>query len=221
VYVPSGIAALLVATVPLWMALFAHFFAHDRLRGLSAAGIGLGLVGVAVLFRPGAAGGASPVAMLALLVAPLCWAAGSLYSVRAPLPSRPLVATGMEMIAGGVVLFVAAAAHGEFGQVHLDAVSVRSLLAFAYLIVFGSIIAFSAYIWLLRQAPTSLISTYAYVNPLVAVLLGWWLLGERISWQTLVAAGIIVVAVAMILSHSSRARRAARPDLGGSAAEVA
>jgi drug/metabolite transporter (DMT)-like permease len=222
VYVPSGIAALVVATVPLWMALFAHFFARERLGMLSAAGIGLGLVGVAVLFRPGAAGGASPVAMLALLIAPVCWAGGSLYSLRAPLPSRPLVATAMEMIAGGAVLLVAAAAHGEFSQVHLASVSVRSLLAFAYLIVFGSITAFSAYIWLLKQAPTSLISTYAYVNPLVAVLLGGWLLDERISWQTLVAAGIIVAAVATILSHSSRARRVGCPDLGGSSAtEVA
>ena len=206
-YVPSGIAALLVATVPLWMALFAHLFVGERMRRLAGLGIGVGLLGVALLLRPGAGGGASPVAMLAVLISPLCWAAGSLYSRRAPLPSRPLVATGMEMLAGGAALFVAAAAHGELGQVHADRVTTRSVLAFSYLVVFGSLVAFSAYIWLLRHASTSLVSTYAYVNPLVAVMLGWWLLGEQVSLQTLVAAAFIVAAVAMILSRPSSARQ--------------
>jgi len=212
-YVPSGIAALLVATVPLWMVLLARLFAGERLHPLAAAGIGVGLAGVALLLRPGAGGGAAVVAMLALLVSPLGWAAGSLYARRAHLPSRPLVATGMEMLAGGVVLGLAAAARGELGQVHLHAISVRSGLAFAYLIVFGSLVAFTAYIWLLRHASTSLVATYAYVNPLVAVLLGWALLGERITAQTLVAAGVIVVAVAMILARGPRSRPASRPDL--------
>ena len=220
-YVPSSIAALLVATVPLWMALFAHFSAAERMHPLTALGIVTGLIGVALLLRPGAGGGASPYAMLAVLVSPLCWSAGSLYARRAPLPSRPLVANGMEMLAGGAVLFVAAAAHGELGQVHLHAVSLRSLLALSYLMVFGSIIAFSAYIWVLRHAPTSLVSTYAYVNPLVAVLLGWSLLGEHITRRTLVAAGVILVAVAMILTRSARRSRVQRDVNRWSATDAA
>jgi drug/metabolite transporter (DMT)-like permease len=202
-YVPTGIAALLVATVPLWMAVFAHVFAGERVRRLTIVGIAIGLFGVALLIRPGANGGAAPVAMLALLIAPLSWAGGSVYARSAVLPARPLVATGMEMLTGGAVLFIAAAAHGEFGEVHLQALSARSVAAFFYLVVFGSIVAFSAYIWLLNHTSTSLVSTYAYVNPLVAVLLGWWLLSESISAQTLVAAGVIVAAVALIMHRST------------------
>jgi drug/metabolite transporter (DMT)-like permease len=201
-YVPTGIVALLVATVPLWMALFASIFAAERMRWPAWIGIGVGLVGVGLLIRPGANGGASPGAMLAVLVSPLCWAGGSLYARSAQLPARPLVATAMEMLGGGAACFVAAAVHGEFAQVHLGALSTRSVLAFAYLVVFGSLVAFSAYIWLLHHTSTALISTYAYVNPLVAVLLGWWLLSESISAQTLVAAGIIVAAVALIVQRS-------------------
>jgi drug/metabolite transporter (DMT)-like permease len=208
-YIPTGIAALLVATVPLWMVLFARVFAGERLRPLTAAGIGIGLVGVALLLRPGASAGASPVAMLAMPASPICWATGSLYARRAAVPARPLVATGMEMLAGGAVLFIAAGVHGEFGQVHLAAVSLRSVLALVYLVVLGSIVAFSAYVWLLRNAATPLVSTYAYVNPLVAVLLGWALLGEHISGQTLVAAAFIVVAVATILARPSLTQRPA------------
>lgn len=200
-YVPTGIVALLVATVPLWMAVFAHFVGVERVRPVTAAGIGVGLIGVALLLRPGAGGGASAVAMLAVLVSPVCWAAGSVYSRVAPLPRRPLVTTGMEMLCGGAACTVAGIAHGELGQVHLSAVSLRSALALAYLVVFGSILAFSAYIWLLGHASTSLVSTYAYANPVIAVLLGWWLLGERITGQTLLAAAVIVVAVALIVSR--------------------
>lgn len=214
-HVPSAIIALLVATVPLWMALLAHLFEGERMRPLTAAGIGVGLLGVALLLRPGASGGASPWVLLVFLIAPLCWASGSLYARSAPLPARPQVGAGMEMIAGGAVLFVVAAGHGELGQVHLEAVSMRSLIAVAYLVVFGSIITFSAYVWLLNHAATPLVSTYAYVNPLVAVLLGWWLLGEHISTQTLAAAAVIVVAVAMILGRAPRAQRA--PALAESA----
>lgn len=210
-YIPTGITALLIATVPLFMALFAWLFAGERMRPMTTAGIAVGLFGVVLLLRPGANGGASPTAMLILLIAPICWASGSLYARRASLPARPLVATGMEMLCGGAVLFIAAAAHGELGQVHLNAVSVRSALALAYLVVFGSIIAFSAYVWLLRNASTPLVSTYAYVNPLVAVLLGWALLGEHITGQTLVAAALIVVAVAMILRRSSPVEHREQP----------
>ena len=131
-----------------------------------------------------------------------------------------MLATGMEMLTGGAVLFIAAAAHGEFGEVHLQAVTTRSVAAFFYLVVFGSIVAFSAYTWLLNHTSTSLVSTYAYVNPLVAVLLGWWLLSESISAQTLVAAGIIVAAVALIM-HRSTPSAAATIEVPGDVATQA
>lgn len=217
-YIPSGIAALLVATVPLWMAVFAHIVGVERVRPVTVAGIAVGLLGVGLLLRPGAGGGASIVAMLAMLVAPLCWAGGSVYSRFAPLPRRPLVATAMEMLCGGAALVLAGIVRGEIGQVHLDAVSLRSVLAFLYLVLFGSLLAFTAYIWLLNKASTSLVSTYAYANPLVAVLLGWWLLGERITGQTLLAAAVIVIAVALIVSSRSRGGGAVATVAAGGAA---
>ena len=148
--------------------------------------------------------------MLATLAAPLTWAAGSVYARSASLPARPLVGSGMEMLVGGAVLVVAAVVTGEVRRVHPGAISAGSALAFAYLVVFGSLLAFSCYVWLLGVARTSLVSTYAYVNPLVAVLLGWGLRGERVTGQTLLAGALIVVAVAIVV-RSSRARRGAQP----------
>jgi drug/metabolite transporter (DMT)-like permease len=131
-------------------------------------------------------------------MASLSWAAGSLYARSAPLPRRPLVATGMQMVAGGALLALVGLGAGEWQSVRVATFSTASLLALGYLIVFGSLLAFSAYVWLLRAAPVSLVATYAYVNPVVAVLLGWALLGEPVMARMLVAGAVIVVAVALI-----------------------
>ncbi|HSP65145.1 MAG TPA: EamA family transporter [Candidatus Deferrimicrobium sp.] len=208
-YVPSGIVALLVATVPLFIALFGALVLGYRLSGLAVAGIAVGLLGTAVLLRPGADGSGDIGHMLLVLVSPLCWAIGSLYATRGPLPKRALVATGMEMLCGGALLLLVGALSGEVAAAHLSRISLASWLSVLYLIVFGSLVAFSAYVWLLTKVATTAVSTYAYVNPLVAVLLGWIVLGERITGQTLVAAALIVVAVALILLRPPSSPRSA------------
>jgi drug/metabolite transporter (DMT)-like permease len=211
-FVPSGVVALLVATVPLFIALFGALFLGQRLRRVAMAGIAIGLLGTTVLVRPGAGGTGDPGHMLLVLASPLCWAIGSLYATRGPLPKRALVATGMEMLCGGAALTVAGLIAGEATAVHLERISLTSWLSLLYLIVFGSLVAFSAYIWLLGKVPTTAVATYAYVNPLVAVLLGWAVLGERVTGQTLLAGALIVVAVALILSRPPRSPTRA-PDL--------
>jgi drug/metabolite transporter (DMT)-like permease len=145
----------------------------------------------------------------ALVIASVSWAAGSLYARHAPLPKRPLVGVGMQMLAGGVLLGVVGLARGELGQFDPAAVSLESVLGLVYLIVFGSLVAFSAYIWLLRVTRTTLVSTYAYVNPIVAVYLGWAILSEPISVRTFIAGAIIVVAVALIVSARSARKQPA------------
>lgn len=203
--VESGIAALLVATLPLWMALL-EWIGPDRRRptGRSALGILLGLTGVAVLVGPeallGGAANVDPVGALVLVVASLAWAIGSLYSRRAPMPASPQIGSGMQMLAGGALLTLLGLMSGEGSRVELASFSTSSLAALGYLITFGSLVGFSAYVWLLRVEPTSRVATYAYVNPVVAVALGWLLAGETMSTQTLLAAAIIVGAVALIVS---------------------
>ncbi|MDQ6848143.1 MAG: EamA family transporter [Candidatus Dormibacteraeota bacterium] len=208
-YVPSGVVALEVATVPLFIALFGAVVLGRRLGRIAVGGIVIGLLGTAVLIRPGAGGGGDVGHMLLVLASPLSWAIGSLYATRGPLPKRALVATGMEMLCGGALLLVAGLLTGEGSAVHLGQVSVASWLSVLYLIVVGSLVAFSAYVWLLTKVPTTAVATYAYVNPLVAVLLGWAFLGERITGQTLIAASLILVAVAVILTQPPAVARAA------------
>jgi drug/metabolite transporter (DMT)-like permease len=210
-FVPSGTVALLVATVPLFIALFSALFLGQRLRRVAVVGIGIGLLGTAVLLRPGG-GTADPGHMLLVLASPLTWAIGSLYATRGPLPRRLMLATGMEMLCGGTLLLVAGLVTGELARLHLDRISLVSALSFAYLVVFGSLIAFSAYVWLLTKVPTTAVATYAYVNPLVAVLLGWAFLGEHITGQTLLAAALIIIAVVLILSRPPVSSRRA-PEL--------
>jgi drug/metabolite transporter (DMT)-like permease len=204
--VDSGVAALLVATMPLWLALLDRLALGRRLSAAGWAGLLVGLGGVALLVSPGG-GGTDLVGGLACVASAAAWAAGSLYSRHAPLPSQPALASGMEMLAGGALLGVAGLAAGESGQVHPSHVSVESLLALAYLVVVGSIIAFSCFHWLLRNAPTSIVSTYAYVNPVVAVLLGAAFLGEPLTLRTLVAGGAIVVSVVLIVGGRARLPR--------------
>lgn len=201
-FVASGTVALLVATVPLFIALFGGIFLGRRLRPLAIVGIAVGLLGTGLLIRPGGGGDVGHMALV--LVSPLTWSAGSLYSTRAPLPRRPLVTCGMEMLAAGAGLVVLAALVGELGSFHPQTVTLAAWLSLLFLVVFGSILAFSCYVWLLAKVPTTAVATYAYVNPVVAVFLGAVVLGEAVTGTTLVAAAAIILAVVLILAPARR-----------------
>jgi drug/metabolite transporter (DMT)-like permease len=205
--IPSGIAALLIALVPLWVALIDGAVLRHRVNPLTAIGIVTGFGGAAMLLvGGGGTGRVEPFGMLLVVAASLSWASGALYSRTAPLPRRPLVGAGMEMIAGGTALGAAGILAGELADVRPERFSVASMASLAYLIVFGSFIAFTCFVWLLRVARTSLVATYAYVNPVVAVFLGWLVLGERVTLRTVVAGIVIVAAVALIISAGGTAR---------------
>jgi drug/metabolite transporter (DMT)-like permease len=204
--IDSGIAALLVATVPLWMALLAWLWQGERLRPTAITGLVTGFAGVALLLRPDGHG-TDLWGSLLVVAGAFCWAAGSLYVRRAPMPADALRGTAMQMLAGAGVFTVIGVAIGEPAQVDLGAVSAASALALAYLVVFGSLVAFTAYTWLLRNAAPSTVSTYAYVNPAVAVLLGALILAEPITSAMLGSAALIVVGVALIVTG----RRSAEP----------
>lgn len=200
--VPSGIAALIVAIVPCWMVLMDWARPGGR-RPTASIGIGLilGLAGILLLVGPTSLAGEQridPIGSTVLVLASLCWAAGSIYARHTKLPPFPLQATSMQMLAGGACLLVAGLVTGELGRVDVSAVSARSLAAFLYLIGFGSIIGYSAYVWLLRVSSPARVSTYAYVNPIVAVLLGWALANEPLTARMLLAAAVIVAGVALI-----------------------
>jgi drug/metabolite transporter (DMT)-like permease len=207
----SGLAALIVAVIPLYVALFDRVFCGRRLSPLATIGLLVGFAGVALLVRPG---GTSHVgAAVILLGTTSAWAGGSLYARGAPVPSNPLVAASMQMLCAGVLLGVAGLASGEAGAVHRDSFGGEPLLAFAFLVVFGSLLAFSAYVWLLKNVRISAVATYAFVNPVVAVALGTLFLGEPITWTTVGAGAAIVVAVVLIVSAKAPvARRRLRPQ---------
>jgi drug/metabolite transporter (DMT)-like permease len=201
--VPSGLASLVIATVPFWLVLLARLILKERVSLREWLGIAVGFGGLFLLINPSGGGRIDLNGAGLLVIASILWAAGSLYSRNAPLPSRPLVGTAMEMLCGGVALGVVGIAAGELGRVDISAISLESLLGLGWLIVFGSLVGFTAYVWLLRVTRTSLVGTYAYVNPVVAVLLGWAMLGEPITARTLLAGGVILVAVALIVSARS------------------
>jgi drug/metabolite transporter (DMT)-like permease len=194
----SGVAALLGASIPLWIALLDRLVFGSRLSRGAMVGLGIGLAGVFVLVGP-ASNGVNLVGAVAVLLSSLAWAAGSLNARSAPLPRAPLLAAGMQMLAGGALLGVAGIAAGEVPRVRLEAVSPASFGAFAYLVVAGALVAYPLYTWLLRNAPTRVVTTHAYVNPAVAVLLGWAVLAEPLTSSTLVAAGAIVASVLLIV----------------------
>lgn len=204
--IASGVAALLVATLPVWMALLTWLFHGERPSRPAMIGLPLGFAGMALLVGPVQTSGIDPIGAGAVVLGSFCWAAASLYSRTAPLPSRTAVSTGMQMLTGGVWLTIAGLASGELGRMDPTRFSTASLGALAYLVVFGSILAFTAYAWLIRNAPISLVSTYAYVNPVVAVGLGWVVLGEPVTPRMLVAGTIILVAVGLIASASQSKR---------------
>jgi drug/metabolite transporter (DMT)-like permease len=189
------------------MTMLHGFQNRKRPHGIVILGLALGLGGLAVLVAPGRVAGVAshvdPLGAAALLSAALFWAIGSLYSRKAALPSSTLLATAMEMTAGGLILLATAALAGEWRGFSLAAVSGRSFLALAYLIVAGSLLGFTAYIFLLGATTPARVSTYAYVNPVVAMVLGWAILGETLTLRTFVAATIIVAAVALIIRHDA------------------
>jgi len=205
--VDIGVSSLVIATIPLWIAVFDRVATGQRLTRLGALGLAVGFAGAALLAGPTGAGHIDLAGAIILLLAAASWAAGSLYSRRAPLPRRPLVSSSMQMLTGGALLAVVAAASGEVEHVHH--VSLESGLALVYLIVFGSLLAFTCYAWLLRNARTSLVATYAYANPLVAVFLGWAVESEPIGARTVVAGALILAAVALIVTPPKEPERAA------------
>ena len=194
----SGLAALMVAIIPLWVALMDRVFFRRRLSPVAIAGLVVGFAAVALLVRPG--GGGDVVAMLALVGTTAAWAGGSLYARGAALPESPLLSASMQMLAAAVFLGVAGLASGEASGIHADTFSTKPLIAFVYLVVVGSLIAFSAYAWLLKNVRISIVSTYAFVNPVVAVALGTVFLNETIGWTTVIAGAAIIVAVVSIVT---------------------
>src|SRR5262245_351599 len=218
--VPSGVAAILIAMMPLWFALLGWVYLRERLPRIVVVAIAIGFAGTALLVAPAGDGANSfdPLGIFILFLAPLGWAHGSIYSQRrAQLPPSALTASGMQMLAGAGITFIEGLIAGEPARFHPETFSIASLLALAYLIVFGSMVAFTSYAWLLRHAPLSLIRTYAYVNPVVAVALGTVFLGETLSIRTLIASAVILVAVAMIVT--ARGRLAASEAVAEEAAD--
>jgi drug/metabolite transporter (DMT)-like permease len=213
-FVPSGMTALLVAILPFWMVLI-DWLRPNGTRPSVGVSIGLivGVIGIVVLVGPSAihpsatstsAGNGVPLkGAAALMTGSLCWALGSIYSKHATMPKSALLATAMEMLTGGAMLLALALITGETKHFDPAAVSARSMAGFVYLTTIGSLVGFTAYIWLLTVQPASRVSTYAYVNPVVAVFLGWALAGEALSLRTAIAAAIIIGAVALITTARS------------------
>jgi len=210
--VPSGLAALLVTSVPIWMVLL-NWLRREGVRPgiMEIGGVVLGLLGVIILIGSENLGGAPANRMgaIVLIAASLSWAIGSIYSRHAPLPASPLMVTAMQMLCGGVLLLLSGAVSGEGSKLELENVSLRSLASLGYLTVFGSLVAFSAYVWLLQVSTPAKVSTYAFVNPVVAVALGFVFAGEPLTPRTIGAAAVIVTAVVLITRQRRRTAPAA------------
>ncbi|WP_316525097.1 EamA family transporter [Kitasatospora brasiliensis] len=210
-FVPSGLTALLVAAVPLWMVVLTAF-GGERPKPAELAGVLLGLLGLGVLSAPAIGGSVRPAGVVLILIATLLWAAGSFVSKKIPMPSNVLAASAYQMLTAGICNLLVGLVRGEQHGLDLGAISGRSWLALAYLVLFGSLLAFTAYAWLLRAAPLTLVGTYAYVNPVVAVLLGWLILAEPLTGPTLAGGAIVVAGVCLVVSVS---RRPGRPGRAG------
>ncbi len=209
--VPSGLAALIIAVVPLFVVLMRRVFG-ERVASGTYVGVLGGFVGMAVLIVPhGLSGETNVVAMLMLVGASLSWAIGSYFSTRLTLPRDPLASTGAQMLVGGTSLAIVGTLAGEWGLVQVDRFSTDSVVALVYLIIFGSVVAYTAYTWVLQHATVSRVSTYAYVNPVVAIVLGALILNESVDVWILIGAAIIVVAVALVIR--AEAKRAPTEDI--------
>ena len=198
-HVASGLAALLIATEPMFILVLAWASGQQKISRLSALGLACGVVGVAVLTGVELNGkAASLLGMVAVLIGSLSWAAGVVISAKVKLPTDALARTAVPLVCGAAMLLMAAGATGEFHQLHWWAVSRRSILGLAYLIVFGSIVAFTAYTWLLQRCPPALVATHTYANPVVAVLLGWLLASEPLTPRVVLASAAILGAILLI-----------------------
>ena len=206
-YVGSGLAALLIATEPMFILLLGWAAGQQRLSRTSAVGLGLGVVGVAALMA-GQLGvkGSSLLGVIAVLTGSLAWAGGVVVSSRVKLPSDALARTAVPLVCGAAMLLVAAGVTGEFHTVHWEGITLRSWLGLAYLVVFGSVVAFTAYTWLLQQCPPALVATHTYANPVVAMLLGWLLAGEVLNTRIVVASVAILGAIVLIRRGEREAR---------------
>jgi drug/metabolite transporter (DMT)-like permease len=207
--VPSGIAALLVATVSLWLVIV-DWLRPGGVKPVPRVVMGLliGFAGLALLVGPAHLGGSErvdPRGAAVLVIASLAWACGSLYSKHGGMPPSAMLGVAMQGFAGGVILLIAALFTGEFHRLHLGAVSFRSWFALGYLIVFGSGIGFSAYIYILQKSTAARVATYAFVNPVVALFLGWLIVGETITLRTVIAAAIILTAVILVITAPHKA----------------
>lgn len=196
--IPSSIAALLVGFVPLWMQLLEFFVFSKRIPFLKWLGVFLGIFGLVLLSIPNE-GFPNPqkyfYSVMVVLVSTLFWASGSLYSRTAPLPSSSFLSTAMQMISAGVLLFLFGSVVGDLGNINLALFSFKSIASLLYLTVFGSLIAFTAFVWLMKNCPSEQVATYAYVNPVIALFLGWWLANEELKFRTIVGAIFILIAV--------------------------
>ncbi|WP_327683006.1 EamA family transporter [Kitasatospora sp. NBC_00458] len=204
--IPSGLAALLVAVVPLWMVLLTAA-GGDRPKAVELAGVMLGLVGLGVLSAPAIGGDIAKGGVIAVVCGTLTWAFGSFAAKRIRMPGNVFAASAYQMLAGGLGNTLIGLVRGEQYGLDLGAVSGRSWLALGFLVVFGSLVAYTAYAWLLRSAPLGLVATYAYVNPVVAVLLGWLVLAEPLTRPTLLGGAIVVVGVCLVVSVSRTSSR--------------
>lgn len=202
--VPSGLTALIVAMVPLWIAFFDRILFGRRLQPRVTIGLITGFFGAALLVGGSIQGDKNVAGTVMVIGAALSWTLGSLYARDARLPARPLVGTAMEMLAGGAMLVAAGVIRGELSGLDPSTFRVSSMLALLYLVVFGSLVGFSSYVWLIRSAPTQLASTYAYVNPVVAVFLGSVILNEPLTARTVLAGAIVVVSVALIVTTQGK-----------------
>lgn len=207
-HISSSLAALLVATEPFWIVLLSWLWLKGTRPNLKTVlGIALGFFGVWLLISGQPTANAASVGSmqffgaLAVILAAMSWATGSIYGLRAPVPKSALLTAGMQMFAGGLVLLVVSLLMGEWWNFNPAEVSANSWFGLVYLIIFGSLVGFTAYSWLLKNAQPALVSTYAYVNPIVAVFLGWLIAGETFTGQMLIGAGIIVGSVVLITSH--------------------
>jgi len=219
-YVGSGLAALLIATEPMFILVLAWSMGQQKISRLSALGLGLGVLGVALL--TGAeltVKGSSLLGLLAVLLGSLSWSVGVVISSRLKLPSDALGRTALPTICGAVMLLAAAGLTGEFHATHWASISLKSVLGLAYLIVFGSVVAFTSYTWLLQKCPPALVATHTYANPVVAVFLGWLLASEPLTMRVVLASGAILAAIVLI-RKGERGVAAMGPDMVSPPAEI-
>lgn len=219
-YVASGLAALLIATEPMFILVLAWSMGQQKISRLSALGLGLGVVGVGLLTRAElTVKGASLLGLLAVLAGSLSWSAGVVISPKLKLPNDALGRTALPTICGALMLLAAAGLTGEFHATHWASISLKSILGLAYLIIFGSVIAFTAYTWLLQQCPPALVATHTYANPVVAVLLGWLLASEPLTLRVALASAAILAAIVLI-RKGERSVAAKPPDAFTPVAEI-